>query len=157
MAAVVLACLAVWPACAKRIPLPDATRVIEMREGLASWYGERFHGRMMASGGRFDMHEMVAAHPSYPFGTLVRITNLANRRQVRVRILDRGPAAGPRADGVIIDLSHAAADVRVVAHSTPVRASRMAPDSSGTARVASRHAPSSEPRSPRAIAQGAKR
>ena len=110
VAAVVLAFLAVLPACAKRMPVPDATRVIEMREGLASWYGERFHGRMMASGGRFDMHEMVAAHPSYPFGTLVRITNLANRRQVRVRILDRGPAAGPRADGVIVDLSHAAAD-----------------------------------------------
>jgi rare lipoprotein A len=81
-----------------------------MREGLASWYGERFHGRVTASGRRFDMHAMVAAHPSYPFGTLVRVINLANRRQIRVRILDRGPAAGPRADGVIIDLSRAAAD-----------------------------------------------
>jgi rare lipoprotein A len=111
--AVVLGCLAGLPACAKRMPasgVPDATRVIEMREGLASWYGEGFHGRLMASGGRFDMHAMVAAHPTYPFGTLVRITNLANRRQVRVRILDRGPAAGPRADGVIVDLSRAAAD-----------------------------------------------
>lgn len=112
-AAGVLVCLAFLPACAKRMPAPgapDATRVIETREGLASWYGERFHGRVMASGGRFDMHAMVAAHPSYPFGTLIRITNLANRRQVRVRILDRGPAAGPLADGVIIDVSRGAAD-----------------------------------------------
>jgi len=58
---------------------------------------------------RFDSHAMVAAHPAYPFGTLVRVTNLANGRSVKVRILDRGPARGPRADGVIIDLSFAAA------------------------------------------------
>ncbi len=55
------------------------------------------------------MDAMVAAHPTYPFGTVVRVTNLRNRRSVEVRILDRGPAAGPRADGVIIDVSHAAA------------------------------------------------
>jgi rare lipoprotein A len=53
---------------------------------------------------------MVAAHPSYPFGTLVRVTNLKNGRSVRVRIVDRGPARGPRDDGVIIDLSRAAAE-----------------------------------------------
>jgi rare lipoprotein A len=55
------------------------------------------------------MNDMVAAHPTYPFGTLVRVTNLTNGRSVRVRILDRGPARRLRAQGVIIDLSHAAA------------------------------------------------
>ena len=80
-----------------------------MREGLASYYGERFDGKLTASGARFDMHAMVAAHPSYPFGTIVRVTNLRNRRSVKVRIVDRGPARGPRADGVVIDLSYGAA------------------------------------------------
>jgi rare lipoprotein A len=55
------------------------------------------------------MNAMVAAHPTYPFGTIVRVTNLNNGRSVRVRIVDRGPAPGPRAEGVIIDLSQGAA------------------------------------------------
>ena len=55
------------------------------------------------------MNAMVAAHPSYPFDTLVRVTNLRNGRSVELRILDRGPAAGPRRDGVIIDVSQGAA------------------------------------------------
>jgi rare lipoprotein A len=53
---------------------------------------------------------MVAAHPTYPLGTLVRVTNLENGRSVRVRILDRGPTARSQARGVIIDLSRAAAE-----------------------------------------------
>ena len=53
---------------------------------------------------------MVAAHPSYPFGTVVRVTNLANKRQVEVRVVDRGPASGPRAEGVLIDVSSGAAE-----------------------------------------------
>lgn len=77
--------------------------------GLASYYGEGFHGRTAASGKTFDMNAMVAAHPSYPFGTMVRVTNLANGRSVRVEIIDRGPAAGPQSEGVIIDLSRRAA------------------------------------------------
>jgi rare lipoprotein A len=52
---------------------------------------------------------MVAAHPTYPFGTVVRVTNLANRRQLNVRVVDRGPARGPRSQGVVIDLSSGAA------------------------------------------------
>ena len=71
--------------------------------------GKEFHGRVMASGARFDMNAMVAAHPSYPLGSLVRVTNLANGRSLQLQILDRGPAAGPRADGVIIDASQGAA------------------------------------------------
>jgi len=60
---------------------------------------------MAGNGEPFDMNVMVAAHPAYPFGTLVRVTNLKNRRSIQVRIVDRGPAPGPRAAGVIIDLS----------------------------------------------------
>jgi peptidoglycan lytic transglycosylase len=103
------------PYCAPR-PVPTSPgprggshRVLEAREGLASFYGQGFDGKVTASGARFDMDAMVAAHPTYPFGTIVRVTNLRNRRSVEVRILDRGPASGPRADGVIIDVSQAAA------------------------------------------------
>lgn len=64
----------------------------------------------MASGKRFDMNAMVAAHPSYPLGTLVRVRNLENGRTVQVRILDRGPTRRYQADGVIIDLSRGAAE-----------------------------------------------
>ena len=103
--------------CASRRPAPTAprgadpgaTRILETEEGLASYYGKDFHGRVMASGARFDMNAMVAAHPRYPFGTLVRVTNLVNGRSLGLRILDRGPAAGPRAEGVIIDVSEGAA------------------------------------------------
>ena len=53
---------------------------------------------------------MVAAHPTYPFGTVVRVTNLANNRRVELRVVDRGPAKGPRAQGVVIDVSSGAAE-----------------------------------------------
>lgn len=81
----------------------------EVREGLASYYGRDFHGKLAASGVRFDMNALVAAHPSWPFGTVVRVTHLESGRTVRVRVVDRGPARGPRREGVIIDLSRAAA------------------------------------------------
>ena len=100
------------PACGARSTSPAVTAgraVQETREGLASYYGREFHGKTMASGTRFDMNAMVAAHPAYPFGTLVRVTNLRNGRAVQVRVLDRGPASGPRAAGVIIDVSYGAA------------------------------------------------
>ena len=90
-------------------PTPGRAGVLEVREGLASYYGRGFDGRTTASGVRFDMNAMVAAHPSYPFGTVVRVTNLANQRAVEVRILDRGPAQAPRAAGVVIGLSYGAA------------------------------------------------
>ena len=77
--------------------------------GLASYYGREFHGKRTASGAAFDMNAMVAAHPTYPFGTIVRVTNLANHRVVRVEILDRGPARHARGDGVIIDVSQGVA------------------------------------------------
>ena len=75
--------------------------------GLASWYGERFHGRQTANGEVFDMHAMSAAHPSLPLPSLVQVVNLANNREVVVRVNDRGPFV----DGRIIDLSRRAADL----------------------------------------------
>jgi rare lipoprotein A len=103
------------PACAARsapppAPTANAPRsVLEVREGLASYYGPGFEGKTTASGISFDKTAMVAAHPTYPFGTVVRVTNLANQRRVLVRVVDRGPAKGPRAEGVVIDLSSGAA------------------------------------------------
>jgi len=75
--------------------------------GMASFYGGRFHGRLTASGSRFDSGALTAAHRSLPFGTRVRVTHLGNGRTVEVRINDRGPYVGGR----IIDLSQGAAGV----------------------------------------------
>lgn len=100
------ACTRAKPEAPGRPPSPG---VLQVREGLASYYGARFDGKTTASGARFDMHAMVAAHPSWPFGTIVRVTNLDNGRSVDVRVLDRGPASGPQARGVIIDVSYGAA------------------------------------------------
>jgi rare lipoprotein A len=78
----------------------------EFQRGQASWYGPRFNGRRTASGERFDMHDLTAAHRTLPFGTMVRVHSLVNGRDVDVRITDRGPYSGNR----IIDLSRAAAE-----------------------------------------------
>ena len=76
-----------------------------MQVGTASWYGPGFHGNRTASGEVYDQHDLTAAHPSLPLGTRVSVTNLANGRQVDVRINDRGPFVKGRS----IDLSYAAA------------------------------------------------
>lgn len=73
--------------------------------GIASWYGGKFHGRQTASGERYNMNAMTAAHRTLPFGTRVRVTNLENGRKAIFRINDRGPFI----DGRIIDLSRAGA------------------------------------------------
>jgi rare lipoprotein A len=86
-----------------------SSHILEKAEGLASYYARMLDGRLTASGEPLDLSEMVAAHPTYPFGTLVRVTNVENQHSVEVNIVDRGPAAGPRKEGVIIDLSRAAA------------------------------------------------
>jgi rare lipoprotein A len=77
------------------------------QRGLASWYGEAFHGRPTASGETFDMHRLSAAHRTLPLHTWVEVTNLANGRRVVLRINDRGPFA--RTHERVIDLSYAAA------------------------------------------------
>jgi rare lipoprotein A len=78
--------------------------------GFATYYAKLLDGRQTASGTIFDNDDLVAAHPQYPFGTLVRVTNLRNGRRVTVTIVDRGPVRRARASGVIIDLSRAAAE-----------------------------------------------
>ncbi len=75
------------------------------RVGLASWYGDFFHGRRTANGEVYDMNSLTGAHPTLPLPTYVTVTNLANNRTIVVRINDRGPYH----DGRIIDLSHRAA------------------------------------------------
>ena len=79
------------------------------RTGFASYYGKGLHGKKTATGERFDKNEISAAHPTYPLGTQLRVTNLRNGRSVNVRVNDRGPARQHRAQGVIIDLSERAA------------------------------------------------
>jgi len=73
--------------------------------GIASWYGADFHGLATASGEVYDMEALTGAHRTLPLGTLVKVTNVVNGKQVLVRINDRGPYV----KGRIVDLSHAAA------------------------------------------------
>jgi len=88
--------------CAKKsvAPAPSQTQ-----DGVASWYGHPFDGRPTASGELYDMEKMTAAHRTYPFGSVVRVHDLATDKTTEVRINDRGPFV----QGRIIDLSHAAA------------------------------------------------
>lgn len=73
--------------------------------GIASWYGEKFHGHKTSNGEVFDMYKVSAAHKSLPIPSFLRVTNLDNNRSLVVRVNDRGPFHGDR----IVDLSYAAA------------------------------------------------
>lgn len=84
---------------------PKSTRVLHSQAGRATYYGPGFHGRKTASGEQFNQMALVAAHPSWPLGTVARVTNLNNGRSVHVRVIDRGPAERIQRRGVIIDLS----------------------------------------------------
>jgi rare lipoprotein A len=84
-------------------PLSDSEGFVQ--EGTASWYGGEFHGRPTASGEIYDMYKISAAHKVLPLGTYVKAVNLANNRQIVVRINDRGPFV----KGRIIDFSYGAA------------------------------------------------
>jgi len=76
-------------------------------EGLASWYGDDFHGRLTANGEVFDMGSLTAAHPTLPMPCYARVTNLANGKSLIVRVNDRGPYHGNR----LIDVSNKAAEL----------------------------------------------
>lgn len=82
----------------------ENARAIE--NGISSWYGPNFHGKLTANGEVYDMNAVSAAHRTLPFGTILLVENLDNGRTVQVRINDRGPYAKDR----IIDLSKAAAE-----------------------------------------------
>ena len=79
----------------------------EAQTGLAAYYSDKLHGRKTANGEKYDKTKLTAAHKELPFGTVVKVTNLENRRSVKVRINDRGPFGDRRR---IIDLSRAAAE-----------------------------------------------
>lgn len=91
-----------WAAAGYRVP-PGANKYD--LSGKASWYGPGLNGNKTASGEVFDMYGMTAAHKKLPFGSIVVVTNLENRKSVIVRINDRGPFVAGR----IIDLSYGAA------------------------------------------------
>ena len=88
------------------IPKGEAQFDVGIKDrGVASWYGEQFHGRQAANGEIFDMEALTAAHRTMPLGSIVRVVNLANGKHLYVRITDRGPYV----NGRVLDLSHAAA------------------------------------------------
>jgi len=88
------------------VPKGDAQFDVGIKDrGVASWYGEQFHGKQAANGEIFDMEALTAAHRTIPLGSIVRVVNLANGKYLHVRITDRGPYI----NGRILDLSHAAA------------------------------------------------
>jgi rare lipoprotein A len=96
----IVACSFVISSCAS-----FGSRDRAFQTGVASWYGKKFQGRRTASGERFDMSELTAAHRTLPFGKIVLVKSLSTGRSVTVRINDRGPFHADR----IIDLSYAAA------------------------------------------------
>lgn len=101
---------------------PLTSDVPLQHSGGASWYGRKFHGRPTASGEIYDMYAMTAAHKTMPIPSYARVRNLANGREIIVRVNDRGPFA----DGRIIDLSYTAAlKLGVLAGVTPVEVRRI--------------------------------
>src|SRR6202142_1324712 len=91
---------------AGRVYVPEED-VNYREEGLASWYGDDFHGRLTANGEVFDMGSLTAAHPTLPMPCYARVTNLGNGKSVIVRVNDRGPYHGNR----LIDVSNKAAEL----------------------------------------------
>ena len=81
---------------AKAAPAPEKASSGDMTEGKVAHYGRKFNGRKTASGERFNSGAMTMAHKTLPFGTLVKVTNLANKRSVVVRVNDRGPSTPDR-------------------------------------------------------------
>ncbi len=117
VAALALGCILFSAGCAHRgaeqpsvrpsAPAPTRVEKGWTEKGIASWYGEPYHGRRTASGELYDMHRMTAAHKTLPFGVVVKVTRRDTGADVKVRINDRGPFI----EGRIIDLSYAAAKV----------------------------------------------
>ncbi len=92
-------------------PAPRKVNIGDVERGIASWYGDPYHGRRAANGEVFDMTKLTAAHRTMPFGTWLRVENESNHKNVNVRVTDRGPFVGDR----IIDLSrHAAEELAMI-------------------------------------------
>jgi rare lipoprotein A len=130
LALLLVAALLLFSGCAEKIPPPEPATKYPYRpgtqrpytingktyypidsadgfreQGVASWYGNPFHGRKTANGETYDMHKMTAAHKILPMNTMLLVRNLDNGRETVVRVNDRGPFARER----VIDLSYAAA------------------------------------------------
>ena len=84
---------------------PTTVSLGEVQKGIASWYGNDFHGKQTSNGEYYNMYSMTAAHKTLPMNTMVKVTNTRNAKQVIVRINDRGPFVYGR----VIDLSYVAA------------------------------------------------
>lgn len=98
------------PAAQPAVPAPAASPApaapaADTEQGKLAWYGSKFAGRKTASGQRYDPNALTMAHKTLPFGTRVKVTNLANKRSVELRVNDRGPTQADR----IGDVSYAAA------------------------------------------------
>jgi len=103
--------LVALPACNNKVSAGDREKtVLDTQIGDATFYSRRFQGDRTASGSKFDNRRAVAAHGSYPFGTVARVTNLMNGRSVNVVIVDRGPYGKNRREGAIIDVSRTTAE-----------------------------------------------
>lgn len=89
---------------------PKEVKVFE-QVGLASWYGDDFHGNKTANGETFDKSALTAAHNTLPIPSLVKVVNLENKNEVIVRINDRGPFIGSKHTKRIVDLSERAAEI----------------------------------------------
>ncbi len=114
---------------------PLASDVPVQEQGLASWYGTRFHGKPTSSGEVYDMFAMTAAHKTMPIPSYARVRNPANGREIIVRINDRGPFASGR----VIDLSYTAAlKLDVLRAVSPVQVRRITHDEIRSADWASR-------------------
>ena len=91
--------------CSPHASRRPSGKVVFRQEGIASWYGGKFHGRRTASGERYNKYGISAAHRTLPLGTVVRVTHVGNGKKLTLRINDRGPFV----EGRIIDLSLGAA------------------------------------------------
>lgn len=112
----------------EEVPAPETVKIAEydlhdVANGLASWYGGQFHGRRTASGRRYNMNELTAAHRTLPFGSLIRVVNERTGNAVIVEVTDRGPFIKKR----VIDLSKAAAQ-KIGVSVTPVELEGLTPE-----------------------------
>ncbi len=117
--------------------------------GIASWYGKKFHGQRTSSGEVYDMYGMTAAHPTLPIPSYARVTNLANKKSVVVRVNDRGPFLHDR----IMDLSYVAAHkLGLVGNgSTEVEVESIAVDNAVVTPIAAAEPVKSEPLPPAVV------
>jgi rare lipoprotein A len=113
---------------------PTVVRTGEIFQGMASWYGPKFHGRLTSNGETYNMYDLTAAHKTLPMNTIVRVTNRNNGKSTVVRINDRGPFVASR----IIDLSKkAASNIGMIGTGTaPVKLEILGFAEEGTTRIA---------------------